>query len=124
MYLLTLLSPMSMPSLSSSPWMRGAPQLGFSRHILRARSRTSREMAGRPGWPRRTFQVQNSRKPARCQAMTCTWRIDTVAVKRSDPRNALRLGTETSNDSLEVLPRLTGYRNQNESLTNQAATGV
>src|SRR5580704_15982338 len=25
MYLLTLLSPMSMPSLSSSPWMRGTP---------------------------------------------------------------------------------------------------
>ena len=30
MYLLTLLSPMSMPSLSDSPWMRGAPQVGFS----------------------------------------------------------------------------------------------
>jgi len=27
-------------------------------------------MRGRPGWPRRTFQVQNRRKPARCQAMT------------------------------------------------------
>jgi hypothetical protein len=24
---------------------------GFSRHILRIRSRTSREMTGRPGWP-------------------------------------------------------------------------
>jgi len=44
--------------------------LGFSRHILRIRSRTSREMTGRPGCPRRTFQVQNKRKPARCQAMT------------------------------------------------------
>ena len=61
---------MSMPSLSSSPWMRGAPQAGFSRHILRIRSRTSREMSGRPGWPRRTFQVQNNRNPARCQART------------------------------------------------------
>src|SRR5260370_19464331 len=30
----------------------------------------SREMTGRPGCPRRTFQVQNRRKPARCQAMT------------------------------------------------------
>jgi hypothetical protein len=37
---------------------------GFSRHILRIRSRTSREMTGRPGWPCRTFQVQNKRKPA------------------------------------------------------------
>src|SRR5947199_10084902 len=38
MYLLTLLSAMSMPSLSSSPWMQGAPQLGFSWPILRIRS--------------------------------------------------------------------------------------
>jgi len=42
----------------------------FSRHILRIRSRTSREMVGRPGLPLRTFQVQNKRKPARCQATT------------------------------------------------------
>jgi hypothetical protein len=34
MYLLTLLSPMSMASLSSSPRMRGAPQPGFSRQHL------------------------------------------------------------------------------------------
>src|SRR5215471_6297070 len=51
MYLLTLLSAMLMPSLSSSPWMRGAPQVGFSRHILRIRSRTSWEMRGGPGRP-------------------------------------------------------------------------
>ena len=70
MYLLTLLSAMLMPNLSSSPWMRGAPQRGFSRHILRIRSRTSRETTGRPRWPRRTFQVQNRRKAARCQATT------------------------------------------------------
>jgi hypothetical protein len=63
MYLLTLLSPMLIPSLRSSPWMRGAPQPGFSRHIWRIRSRTSRAITGRPGWPRRTFQVQNRRKP-------------------------------------------------------------
>ena len=43
------LSAMLMPSLSSSPWMRGAPQRGFSRHILRIRSRTSREMTGLSG---------------------------------------------------------------------------
>jgi len=48
----------------------GAPQPGFSRHILRIRPRISWEIAGRPGWPRRTLQVQNRRKPARCQATT------------------------------------------------------
>ena len=70
MYLLTLLSPTLKPSLRSSPWMRGAPQEGFSLHILRISARTSGEMMGRPGWPQRTFQVQNRRNPARCQAMT------------------------------------------------------
>src|ERR1700730_7343809 len=58
-----LLAATSMPILSSSPWMGGAPQPGFSRHILRIRSRTWRAMVGRPGWPHPTFQVQNSRKP-------------------------------------------------------------
>lgn len=52
-------------SLSSSPWMRGAPQPGFSWHILRIRSRTSQQMRGRPRRPRRTFQVQNLRMSAR-----------------------------------------------------------
>src|SRR5271169_3295035 len=70
MYLLTLLSPMSMPSLSSSPWIRGAPHKGFSRHILRIRFRTSRGTVGLPRWPRRIFQVQKSRKPLRCHART------------------------------------------------------
>jgi hypothetical protein len=35
----------------------------------------------------------------------CLWRIDTVAVKRSDPRTALRLGTHTPNDFFESLCR-------------------
>jgi hypothetical protein len=52
----------------------GAPQEGFSRHILRIRSRTSREMTGRPSWPCRTFQVQKRRKPLRCQATTVSGR--------------------------------------------------
>src|SRR5260370_1267156 len=70
MYLLTLVSPTSMPSLRSSPWMRGAPQSGFSRLILRISLRISFDTGGRPRWPLRTFQVQNSRNPLRCQAMT------------------------------------------------------
>src|SRR5215510_1133573 len=70
MYLPTLVSPMSIPNLSNSPWMRGAPQSGFSRLILRISWRISLDTGGRPGWPRRTFQVQNNRKPLRCQPMT------------------------------------------------------
>ncbi|MCC6394781.1 MAG: hypothetical protein IT167_29575 [Bryobacterales bacterium] len=41
MYLLTLDSPISIPSFINSPWTRGAPRSGFSRLILRIRSRTS-----------------------------------------------------------------------------------
>src|SRR5260370_39254880 len=50
--------------------MRGAPQSGFSRLILRISLRISFDTGGRPVWPRRTFQVQNRRNPVRCQAMT------------------------------------------------------
>src|SRR5215472_4998212 len=52
----------------------GAPQVGFSRHILRIRSRTSRGSAGLPGWPRRIFHAQSRPKPRRCQASTVSGR--------------------------------------------------
>jgi hypothetical protein len=48
----------------------GAPQLEFFRHVLRISSRTSRQMTGRPGCPRRAFRVQGRRKPTPCQATT------------------------------------------------------
>ena len=70
MYLATLVSPTSTPSLSNSPWMRGAPHSGFSRLNFRMSLRTSFGTVGLPGFPRRTFQVQNIRKPLRCQPMT------------------------------------------------------
>src|SRR5216684_3515247 len=69
MYLATLVSLISMPSFSNSPWMWGAPHGGFSRLILRIRSRTSPETAGRPTLPCRIFQVQKRRNPLRCQAI-------------------------------------------------------
>ena len=42
----------------------------------------------------------------------CPWRIDTVGVKRSDPRSAQQPRTQVPDGliSLEVFPRLTGYR--------------
>ena len=43
---------------------------GLFRLIIRIRSRTSRGTLGRPGLPRRIFQIQNKRKPFRCQATT------------------------------------------------------
>src|ERR1035437_492442 len=47
MYLLTLVSPTSMPSLRSSPGMRGDPQSVFSRIIFRISLRTSFDTGGR-----------------------------------------------------------------------------
>jgi len=61
MYLLTLVSPMSIPSFSSFPWIFGAPQSGFSRLIVRMSCRTSLGTPRLPGWPRRIFHVQNNR---------------------------------------------------------------
>src|SRR3954452_11103530 len=52
MYLLTLVSPISIPSLSSSPRIFGAPHSGFSWLIARINSRTSLGTIGRPGLPR------------------------------------------------------------------------
>ena len=81
MYLATLVSPMSMPSLSNSPCMRGAPQSGLARLMVRIKSRTSRDTGGLPVCPCRTFQVQNKRKPLRCQAMTA-WGLTITSTDR------------------------------------------
>ena len=48
----------------------GCANSGFSRLLARITFRTSLEIGGRPGRPWRTFQVQYSRKPLRCQPIT------------------------------------------------------
>ena len=48
MYLATLDCATSNPSLSSSPWIRGAPQSGFSTLIRRINARSSVSICGRP----------------------------------------------------------------------------
>src|SRR3979490_285399 len=53
MYLAMLDCATSNPSLSSSPWMRGAPQSGFSTLIRRINTRSSGSICGRPSqWAR------------------------------------------------------------------------
>ena len=59
------------PSLSNSPWIRGAPQVGFSAAIRKISSRTSLLTVLRP----RTalaleIHFQYKRKPARCHSTT------------------------------------------------------
>jgi hypothetical protein len=51
MYLETVDSAISNPSLSSSPWMRGAPHNGFSLLMRWMSSRNSRLTLGLPGRP-------------------------------------------------------------------------
>ncbi len=63
--------------------MRGAPQPGFSRLMRRISARTSSDIAGRPGLPCWTFQVQNNRNALRCQAMTVSGFTMTRAERHS-----------------------------------------
>ena len=65
-YLLTLVSRISIPSLSSSPRLRGATQPAFSRLIRRISARTSGYTAVCPGFPRQTYDIQNIRNALRC----------------------------------------------------------
>src|ERR1035437_7049608 len=67
----TVRSEMSKPSLSSSPWMRGAPQVGFSATIRKTSSRTSLLIGFLPTACRaREIQLQYSRNPVRCYRTT------------------------------------------------------
>src|SRR6266403_5684388 len=74
MYLATLDCATSNPSLSSSPWMRGAPQSGFSTLIRRINTRSSVSIRGRPPCGR-DFQRQEQRKPALCQRRSVSGRM-------------------------------------------------
>src|SRR5262245_45885432 len=58
----------TMPSLSNSPWICGAPQRQFSAAMRRIRSRQGKWIRGLPG--RRERRRQHRRKPSRCHRST------------------------------------------------------
>src|SRR3954463_397619 len=62
MYLATEVWPTSMPSLRSSPWMRGAPQSGLARLIFRISRRIS---GGTLGLPARR-RISSARRSEDC----------------------------------------------------------
>src|SRR4051812_42832833 len=64
MYWATVGSVIPIPSLSNPPWIRGAPQCGLLRLMVRISSRTSCGTRGRPGLPRWILHRQN-----RCHAV-------------------------------------------------------
>ena len=67
----TVVSDTLKPSFKSSPWMRGAPQVGFSATMRKISARISWLTRFRPplclAWE---SHLQYSRKPARCQPTT------------------------------------------------------
>ena len=58
------------PNFRSSPWILGAPQVGFSRAIRWISSRISRVILPRPPTGPRDLQRQYNRNPARCHLTT------------------------------------------------------
>ena len=105
-YLATLVCPTSIPSLSSSPWIRYAHN-GLAMLISRITCRISAGTAGRPR-RRLDFQRQNNRKPARCHLTTVSGRTMASASRvfgnswQTQPRTAL---STVRNDSRLGLPR-------------------
>ena len=67
----TVGSEISKPGLSSSPWMRGAPHVGFSAAMRKIKARISLLTGFRPpGLCTREMSRQYMRNPARCQPTT------------------------------------------------------
>src|SRR5262245_32914116 len=69
MYLATMDWATSIPSLRSSPWIRGAPQSQLAWLIGQLSSRISLEIAGQPPLDR-NFHLQKALNPCRCQRIT------------------------------------------------------
>ena len=77
-HLKTVRSEMEKPSIFNSPWIRGAPHVGFSVTIRKISSRNSLLTHFRPARVLcRERHVQYSLKPARCQAATVSGRTIT-----------------------------------------------
>lgn len=72
----------SMPSLRSSPWMRGAPHKGFAAAMFLTRAAISVLMRGRPPVGLRESLVQYSRKRRRCQRRTVSGETMTSAFRQ------------------------------------------
>ena len=98
----TVRSVTSNPSMRSSPWMRGAPQVGPSATMRKMRSRTSLDVCLLPTrLLTLEMNLQYSRKPARCQRTT----VSGVTMRRHclQPDQTPRATTQKS---LSKMPRL------------------
>jgi hypothetical protein len=85
--------------------------------IADLRTATCSDSLGRGSW--------SGNRPGEGVWPTCLWRIDSMAVKPSNPRNALQLRAQTRDDfHSSFLATLTVYRSELKSLKSQAAIGV
>ena len=90
------------PSLSSSPWIRGAPQ-PFSLAMRRTRSRISRSSLGRPGRRLLDFHRQYVLKPRRCHRTTVSGRTRISASRHRG--HVLRRKTQKARSAFVSLGR-------------------
>ena len=97
-------------SLSSSPWIRGAPQSGLAQLILRINSRTSPSIAGLPGSPCRLFHCQYQRNPLRCQAITVSGFTISSAERHCDQRRESPTQSSRSAEFRRSRPRCDLFR--------------
>lgn len=74
------------------------PNYTFGLLLVRMSSRISPETCGRPGFPQRTFQVENSRKPLRCHAMT----VSGLAIANAWLRSTHRADASTAGNPAAV----------------------
>jgi hypothetical protein len=91
-----------MPSLASSPTIRGDPQDGLALDIRRIRSRISLATAGLPGALRDSL-AQWSRNLRRCQAMTVEGLTKTRALRQ--PAHARESQDQSSRSASRVRVR-------------------
>src|ERR1700741_2088939 len=99
-----VLSETSKPSMSNSPWMRGAPQVGFSATMRKISPRTSLRVGLLPGClVILETSLQYRRKPARCQRTT----VSGVTMRRDcfQPDQTRRATTQKTRSKLLRLGR-------------------
>ena len=95
--------------------MRGAPQRGLARAMVRMSFATSQSTGGLPVRPRRDFQFQNARKPCLCQRITVSGHhIERLAPPRPPLREPY---PEESIDG--VKPRALGAATEQGELLSQ-----
>jgi hypothetical protein len=101
----TVRSEIRMPSLSSSPWMQGAPEKGLAVAIFRIEALISRPASGRPVRLLLEIHAQKRRKPFRCQDTT----VSGLTITRTRRQSFQVLDSHTQNHRSVLRSRGRGH---------------